>query len=611
MLQRPAPESDLFAVDRLSDFGLSDSGLSGEQLLARNPRTGGELVMPGEHFNTLVNCCSVFRSLDEHVAELMEGSDGAPQRAAAIRQVLQSFRDAGLTLAAADICRELAPVAGATPIAERPVVAIITCDRPQALERLLASMLENCDLGAVERCFVIDDSRSAEHGERNRAATQAATERSAAPIHYFGADAAAKLLKSLVAQLPQQEEAIRFLLDRRRWRDYESFGVARNFSHLLTVGRPLVVFDDDTLCEAFQAPFHAEGVTFSAGQREVTIYTTYEEWRQGLSRAGHDPVAGHLQCLGLALPEALGVLGLRTLQQEALRPAPLDLARRLRRGSRVLITEAGALGDPGTGSNTWLAMVPQASRERLARTDGHLKLALEQRCCWLGRERPTFRPQGKISQVAGFDNRSFLPPYFPVTRGEDDLFGQMTRYVYPDSVALDYPWAVPHLPLRARSWTAHDNSFAISANFPGFLVNGLVGTGDACLAVDTQDRVRFLGRLFEDFGAAPDLTLLDRLADDRHRCRASHIRKLQKQIEESAGLPAEWLGYLQEAMRQAQSSQLRDLRVENLKGAVGGLQGQELLDFWKGAWREFGRAMPAWSDIREAAAGIVGESFPG
>jgi hypothetical protein len=149
------------------------------------------------------------------------------------------------------------------------------------------------------------------------------------------------------------------------------------------------------------------------------------------------------------------------------------------------------------------------------------------------------------------------------------------------------------------------------ALFPGRLVDDLVGAGDNCLAPEPQDRMAYLVRLFEDLGAAPDATLLQRLADDRHRYRASQLRKLQQQIKESAGLPDDWLGYLQQALQQVQSSQLGSFKAEELKGTVGSLRGQELLDFWKDAWRGFGRALPAWREIREAAREIVAKSFTG
>jgi len=280
---------EFFAVDALSAWPLGSN-----QVSVRNPRNGRELTVPGDHSSTLVAHCSVFRTLDEHVAELMAGSDGAPARAAAIRKVVESFRDGGLTISAAEICGELAPTPGAAPIVEKPVVVIITCDRPQVLQRLLNSILASCDLGAVDSLFVVDDSRSAENGTANRELTLAADREASIDCHYFGGAEVRELTENLISELPQHEEALRFLLDRDRWKDQKSYGLARNFSHLLSVGKPVVVFDDDALCEAYDPPFPAAGVAFNTGQQEVAFYANHEEWRQGLARSSLDPVAGHM-----------------------------------------------------------------------------------------------------------------------------------------------------------------------------------------------------------------------------------------------------------------------------------------------------------------------------
>jgi hypothetical protein len=565
--------------------------------------------VPADHVNPLIGYCSVFRTLDEHVAELMKGSDGAAARAAAIRQVVQSFRDGGLTISAAEICRELAPTT-ATPIPEKPVVVIITCDRPRTLERLLESILANCELHAIDSLFVVDDSRSADNAGRNRDVTIAAHERASLAVRYFGAAEAHDLMEALTGQLPQHEEAIRFLTDRRRWKDHKSYGVARNFSHLLSVGKPAVVFDDDALCEAWDAPFSAESVEFTTQQREAAFFADHEDWQQQLARREVDPIAGHMQCLGLALPEALSALGLAQLDQEILRSAPLPFALSLEANSQVLITECGALGDPGTGTNRWLANMPTASRERLANTPGRLQLALAQRCCWLGRSRPTFRPSAAISQVTGFDNRAFLPPYFPITRGEDRLFGDMVRYIYPQSMALDYGWAAPHLPLEQRGWSEKENSYAIGKSFPGGLANDLARKPESCLATDPGSRTAFLARLFHDLADAPDEVLLNRAVEERHDYRASQLRKLQARIAESAELPEEWRNYLDGALSQVQSSQLGDTRLEDLRNSEVGLEGAALLGFWREAWHRLGDAIAAWSDIREAAREITAKTFP-
>jgi hypothetical protein len=456
---------------------------------------------------------------------------------------------------------------------------------------------------------VVDDSRSPEHAARNGEITAAASRLAAVGLHYFGAAEARELMGALVRQLPQHEDEMRFLLDRERWQDHKSYGLARNFSHLLSVGKPVVVFDDDTLCEVYDAPFHKAGVAFAAGQQEAEFYPDNAEWRAGLSRVSRDPVAGHMQCLGLALPEALSALGLARLEQTALRAAPRDFAARLGRDSRVVITECGSLGDPGTGSNRWLASVPAASRERLVSRDGRLRLALEQRCCWLGRERPEFRPGGSISQVTGFDNRGLLPPYFPITRGEDRLFGRMTGYIYPGSVTLEYPWAVPHLPLQERKWADDDNRYTVSTRFPGTLVNRFFHNLDDCLAADPPARLAFLGRLFEDLAAAPDEVLLSRFADDRHGFRAAQLRNLQEMIAQSTGLPADWRAYLGEALRQVRSSALGEFGLDEVSGTVGALKGRALVCFWREAWRSFGRSLLAWSKVRDAARELVQKKY--
>lgn len=596
----------LFAVDQLSEFPIG-----GDQVLARNLRNGREMALPADHLNTLVGFCSVFRTLDEHVAELMEGSDGAPERAAAIRGVVQSFQDGGLTISAEEVCRELAPPATASPITDKPVVVIITCDRPLALERLLESIRSDCALEAVDELWIVDDSRSAENGARNRELTAAAGSESSTGFHYFGAVEAVELRDALIGRLPQHEDSIRFLLDRDRWREHKSYGLARNFSHLLSVGKPVVVFDDDALCEAYAAALNREGVTFGAGQREAVFFPDDDEWRQGLARLPHDPVSGHMQCLGQPLPEALSTLGFSTLQQHNLQNAQRDFVGRLKRDSRILVTESGTLGDPGTGTNRWLATLPIASREALAATEGRLQSALRQRCCWLGRPNPVFRRHGSMSLVTGFDNRGFLPPYFPVTRGEDRLFGQMTRYIYPDSIVLDYPWAVPHLPMPERQWSRQEGLFSISGRFPGMLINEALLSGDDCLAVDTEARLAFLARRVEDLAGASDTTLLDRFADSTHGYRASQLRKLKKVISESADLPAEWRNYVEDALRQVQASQLADFKLDGLKSTEVGLEGSELLRFWRDAWRAFGQSLTAWNDIREAAREIVAKNHPG
>ena len=74
-------EQELFALDQLSEVEQPDGAI-----LARNPRTGREMVLPLEVLNAM-SYCSDFRSMDQHVAMLMEGNEPDDGKADAIRSV--------------------------------------------------------------------------------------------------------------------------------------------------------------------------------------------------------------------------------------------------------------------------------------------------------------------------------------------------------------------------------------------------------------------------------------------------------------------------------------------------------------------------------------------
>ena len=79
-----------------------------------------------------------------------------------------------------------------------------------------------------------------------------------------------------------------------------------------------------------------------------------------------------------------------------------------------------------------------------------------------------------MSQITGFDNREMLPPYLPIMRGEDRLFGCMLDFIFPSVITLDYPWAIPHLPLPERRWRNKDLVFTPAASFPLFFFEKLM-----------------------------------------------------------------------------------------------------------------------------------------
>ena len=92
-----------------------------------------QLLAPG--LVDALTYCTQFRTLDAHAAWLASNRPELQGNVAAARSTLQQLDQAGLLLRANDVCRRFSETA---PAAAAPTRAfIITCDRPDAVERLL------------------------------------------------------------------------------------------------------------------------------------------------------------------------------------------------------------------------------------------------------------------------------------------------------------------------------------------------------------------------------------------------------------------------------------------------------------------------------------------
>ncbi len=592
-----APDDDQFAVAGLGEFHLG-----GEAMLARNPGNGRRMVLAAEVLNALTHCNS-FRTLDEHVANLLEGGDGAAERARAIRAILQSVRDGGLVLEAADLCRELAPATGAPAAPATPVVAIITCDRSAALQRLLQSISTACDLEQVHHFYVVDDSRATDQQQDNHELMRRFGAAAPCPVGYVGADAARQFSDTLCQRLPRLEQEIRFLTDRERWTDFISTGVTRNLAQLLSVGRPLIVFDDDAVCRLYAPDYARQGFEISAGRRQALFFESIEEQEARRIRDDADAVRRLNRCLGLTLPEALAAMGARRLEQQAWRHADSGFAAQLSRHSRIRVTECGTFGDPGTQDYAWLAALPEETLRRIAGDPRQAELAMRNSPCWLGVERTSFVPTANFSQVTGFDNRDFLPPYFPFERGQDRVFGETVRFLFPGSVALVHPWAVLHQRVtgtgRAQALQQRWNP----GGFPGFLTYAPLERAGASHAGDLPTRLAGLAAAFADLGHSPQAALLRLHAELQLRDQSQRLAGLRKSLELSGGASPEWADWLEQDLRKTRAATQREPAMP--------ANSAEILALWQTAWRAFGRALAAWPAIRDAAGELGGEGRPG
>ena len=594
------PLPDLVAFDLCKAYPMPDGNL----LLHNTRNDKRAVIMPAVYASLLI--CDQFQTLDQHVANIIENNPDLQGEQADIRNVLQSMLEGGMMLSAKNLCDSLKRNPNTSTEkkqTDEPVVAIITWERPEMLERLLESMLTNCKTEKFKRLFVIDDSRKAENITQNQALVEKFASAFKVPLQYFGLEEQQSLINGLVKRLPEHENSINFLTDQSRWPDQWTCGRIRNLALLVSCGFRLVVLDDDTICDVFNPPQAKLNITFSDEPREAGFFTSEQDWTHQHQPINPDPINRHMQCLGLSFSEALNVLGQNHLKPAGLVNATALQLSQLQADSPVLITECGSLGCPGTSSNTWLPYMEPGSLKQMLASQEKTTLALNNRKVWSGRNQPHFAPRSNMSQITGLDNRQMLPPYIPITRGQDRVFGYTVNFIFPSAVTLDYPWAIPHLPMPDRKWSNKDLDFTPTTAFPTYFFEKMLEPKSSCQSESPIDRLSTLSAWFNDLAAAPINLLRASYRDARLRNSSEKLQLLSTLLSKADSAPVDWQNYLRNGISQLNA----DLDLVSREDFISErMENEELIIFWKDFWADFAAALTAWPEIRKAAAEIVG-----
>jgi hypothetical protein len=364
--------------------------------------------------------------------------------------------------------------------------------------------------------------------------------------------------------------------------------------------------DDDVVCDVYDPPRPRAGITISDIPRETDFFKTEQDWAYLHQPINPDPVDRHVKCLGLSLSEALKQLGENHLKPSGLEGATALQVNEIRSDSPVLLTECGSLGCPGTNRNTGLPfMAPDSLRKMLASRE-KTTLSLTSRKVWRGRNQPHFALRPNMSPITGLDNRQMLPPYLPIMRGEDRLFGNMLDILFPAGVTLDYPWAVPHLPIPDREWCNKDLEFKSAGSYPVFFTEKLIELKSNCHAALPTDRLSALSAWFEDMACTSDKHLAAMYRESRLNNDSEILQRLNDLLAESEAGPVDWQNYLRNGIRQLNvDMDLASREDFPVEGSPGSLKGEELIGFWKDTWSGFASALNAWPKIRAAATEIL------
>lgn len=530
----------------------------------------------------ILDLCTEFRTLAEHREWILVNTpalDGKPDE---LTGVLRHLLRHGFFISAKDWVSGLVVPAAVPETGLVEALVIRTCDRPQALKRLLGDLLQAKHKNHWDGCrfIVVDDSRQEEHLQENGRLIAAVRQEGGLRLEHHDRGIQASWWAALRRELPACEAAIDFVSPTSE-SPWSTHGRPLLYALLIAAGRRLILVDDDIRYGALAPPLAiSETSEISSRSRTARFFGQRGEGGQ-VAELPLDPLVEHSRLLGLTLAQAQIATGrpLSFKRVSVLQGVNIGVVGP---ESRVLLTSASTYGDPGTANNDWIFGLDVAGRASLTASAEDFAANKLSRNLWLGRQCQHFSLcfNFMTTGFAGLDNRVLLPPPLPLFRNEDYLFGEMVQFLHPGSLLSEFPWAVRHAPVETREWPTLQPERLGVKGVARYIADFIAQQTGLCHGREAGSRLEFAAHLLFSLANMSHDELRAQVEDSRLQVLSGEILSLQSLLERETAAPDYWRRTIEQRLQLNQQSLAKPspalfFELAALGDAVA--QGQEFL----------------------------------
>lgn len=260
-------------------------------------------------------------------------------------------------------------------------------------------------------------------------------------------------------------------------------------------------------------------------------------------------------------------------------------------GGGVVVSSTGLAGDSGgSRASAWLAAAPE---DRARMLEDHPARLVSRAMVRAAPRRTVTDSPWFMAPCFAFDGDALLPPFLPVHRNTDGLWGLCLAHGLRAGRVLHQPWAVRHDPPGERRFQPGD----VAAHAVRLRTTDLVGMLVLSFRVDLADpeaRCRALARHVGGLSAAPDAVLQEVVAAQTRAWLAASLGAARRCLDE--GGPPAWLGEVKAAV--AALTLALDAPPPPEEHAVGAALDAE---GYRGVLRRFALALDGWPALVRAA----------
>jgi hypothetical protein len=591
------------AVDRYrSPLDLSRFSLGDGSALVYSPESRAYETVPNFSVRML-DACKTFAPLEEHAVHICQAFGLGLVELPNVRNQLRGLAEAGLLTSHGSLLQSC--MRNATPEDDSKStissLGIPTRNRPDSLRRCLESYAQCAhDFDRTITFVVVDESNQEETRQTNMQTLAEVKRQFGAECYYIGPREKQELAELIAQEGNLPAEVVNFAL-----LNVEncpvSTGTSRNALLLSTIGDLTVQVDDDTQCRLAPGRVLEDGVTLTS----VSDATRFWTFAQGDDESLCDRVerkdffAVHEQLLGKLVGNCLKSHSGKDVKMDA---AKSSFFRKLDQpNARVLSTFLGTYGDSGLGHFFNFMVLEGESRKWLLSSESNYRYAICTRKAMRAVTNPTIT-EGTLCMAMnlGLDNRELLPPFTPVQRNQDGVFGKLMR---ARSGFYGYlPWMIQHRASEDR-YCSHDDLWKQEG--PVSLGTIFAALADSFLPADITDgaeqTLRTLGNSFTRWGTMPmaDTDEIIRLA--LWKSTMGHVQSVEAFLQVYKDSPDFWKKDMKTHLSSTrQMLAKKDFIVPIDLRETFGID--TALPLSKRLIQRFGEVLQIWPDIYEAAS---------
>lgn len=415
-------------------------------------------------------------------------------------------------------------------------VAIPTRNRSAALWRAVRSYARAAqEEGRAVQFLIVDQSDRRHTRTRNERAAMAGARDHNCGCAYYGPHERAALSRRLAAQSGAPADVVDFAL--LGVRGPVATGALRNTILLATAGHAILQTDDDTTAHACRAPM--ADLASENGHQEGAFEMHFLSPRIDLNResiwsdcpifAAHEAVLGQ----GVKRQDASPKESTATTGQDH-----GSAERTGRRSGVVRMTQTGVIGDSGFGFPGAMLFLHGDARERLVASRRVYRAALVGSGTLRSYPRTVFCSSPFcMSTHFALDNRVIMPPFMPVGRNADGVFGWLFWRCSSDGLTAFLPLVIRH----ARPRDAAGRRIAlVGASTCSSLLLQLMGSISSRGIVGTEAHLINVGVGLESLGRLRAAAFRE-FVRGQHACFvAAQAQRLQELLRSGSGLPRFW-----------------------------------------------------------------------